>query len=507
MDFGAYLERAARLFPRHRAVVCEGETITYAELHEQAAALAAGLTDLGLKPGDRVVELRDNTLDAVIFEYGIAMAGLVRVPLTPRLMPAEIPHLVAATGARALCTNPQHAELARAVDVEFTIADGMEGALSRADISTVPSGDRYRAGPDDLFALRHTGGTTGLPKAAMQTHSAMVAMAIHVLMEFVEFTEDDLMLTTQPYTHGGGLYTLPAAIRGAAIMMQPKFDVGVVLDAIETHRVTTMKIVPTVLFRLLQEQRERPRDLSSLRLLAYGAAPMPEELLRDAMGVFDCHFTQTYGGAEAPGTIACLTWRDHQRERTSPGTTLRSVGRPYPMVDVAILDGAGAEVAEREVGEVSVRGNIITAGFWNRPDLNEDLLNSDGRVRTGDMGYLEDGYLYLVGRKNDVIITGGFNVYPPEVEGAITAIAGVRDAAVTSVPDLEWGDRVIAAVVLEDGHILTADDVKEGCRARIAGYKTPKEILFLPELPLTANTKVDRKAIRRLYTDNRNSKE
>jgi acyl-CoA synthetase (AMP-forming)/AMP-acid ligase II len=169
------------------------------------------------------------------------------------------------------------------------------------------------------------------------------------------------------------------------------------------------------------------------------------------------------------------------------------------MADVVIVNPDGSEADPGQVGEVSVGGNFVTAGYWNRPDLTEKLLTS-GRVRTGDMGYLADGYLYLVGRKNDTIVTGGFNVYPPEVEAALIAIPGVLDAAVTAVPDLEWGEKVVAAVVVENGCELSDQDIRRDCRARLAGYKTPKEMRFVSELPLTANTKVDRAAVRNLFT-------
>jgi fatty-acyl-CoA synthase len=289
-------------------------------------------------------------------------------------------------------------------------------------------------------------------------------------------------------------------MRGACLLLQSRFDAGAVLDAIEQYRTTMVKIVPTVLYRLLRAQQEQPRDLSSLRLLAYGAAPMPEPLLREAMEVFPCLFSQTYGQAEAPATIACLGPLEHAQERKEPGTLLRSVGRPYPTADVAVLGSNGSEAAQGEIGEVCVGGGFITAGYWERPDLNEKLL-SNGRVRTGDMGYLSGGYLYLVGRKNDTIITGGFNVYPPEVENALLDIPGVSDAAVTSVPDQEWGEKVVAAVVLDPGSELTASELRARCRERIAGYKTPKEIRLVGALPLTANTKIDRPAIRELFTD------
>jgi fatty-acyl-CoA synthase len=505
LDIAGYLERASRLFPTNTAVICGDTRLTYRELHTWAARIAGGLLSLGLKRGDHVVDARWNSAESVVYDWALALAGLVKVPLTPRLSAAEFAHLVENANARAFLTEAEHVAAIEAVRdksscVEFIVADGVKGVLCSAHIIGKPLHDRLPNGPSDLYALRYTGGTTGMPKAATQTHGAFVATAASILMDFINLREEDILFPTQPYTHGGGIYSLPAAMRGCTQVFQRRSDVDDLLDTIEREGVTVIKIVPTILYRLIQAQRRQPRNLSSLRLMAYGAAPMPEQLLLEGMEVFQCGFAQTYGSASAPATISTLDEVVHQEERANPGKRLRSVGRPYSMTDVQIVDDTGRCVPEGEVGEVSVGGAFITDGFWNDPQESAKAVRG-GRVFTGDLGFLEKGYLYLVGRKNDLINSGGFNVYPAEVEQVLISAPGVADAAVTALPDPEWGEKVVCAVVLKPGSEVSPDQILGYVRKRLAGYKCPKYLRFVDALPQTPNAKVDRKATRRLIED------
>jgi fatty-acyl-CoA synthase len=502
LDIAGYLERAKRLFPDSTAVVCGDIRLTYREVHDWASRIAGGLLSLGLQRGDHVVDARGNSAESVVYDWALALAGLVKVPLTPRLSAIEFAHLVDNANARAFLTEAQHIDAIEAVRdnstrVEFIVADGIKGVLFSAHIIGTPIHDRVPNDPSDLYALRYTGGATGTPKAATQTHRAFVATAVSILMDFIDLWEDDILFPMQPYTHGGGIYSLPAAMRGCTQVFQRKFDVEDALDTIERERVTITKVVPTILYRLIQAQRQRPRDLSNLRLIGYGAAPMPEQLLLEGMEVFQCGFTQTYGSASAPATISSLNERVHEAERANPGKRLRSVGRPYSTADVQIVDGAGRCVPEGEVGEVSVAGAFVTDGFWNDPDESAKAVR-DGRAYTGDLGYLEESYLYLVGRQNDLINSGGFNVYPAEVERVLISAPGVADAVVTAVPDPEWGEKVVSAVVLKPGAEVSAEQILDHVREQLAGYKCPRYLHFVDALPQTPNAKVDRKATRRI---------
>jgi acyl-CoA synthetase (AMP-forming)/AMP-acid ligase II len=508
LDYGGYLERAARLFGDRVAVVCGSQRRTWSDVHRRADGLAAGLTALGLQPGDRVADVRANDIDSVVVDFAIALAGLVRVPLTARLTPPEIARMVAGVRCRAVITTSDQAYAvdrirAESRDVEFVIADGLPGALEIDEVSRERRGRRPVVAPDAMLNIRYTGGTTGLPKAVMAQQATQIGYVTMMLLDLCDIGHDDLVLQTQPYSHGGGNYSLPCAMRGGAIMLQERFDVDAVLDAVESDGVTMMKIVPTVLYRLVEAQRRRPRDLGTLRLIMYGAAPMQEHLIREAMDVFGCGFAQTYGQAEAQTTISCLNARDHERERREPSDRIRSVGRPYSLTDVAILGPDDVPLAAGEMGEVAIRGMITADGYWDDPVMTAEVFR-DGWVRSGDLGTLSaDGYLYLVGRASDMVITGGFNVYPAEVEQVLVALPGVAAAAVTAVPDPEWGERVVAAVVRADGPPdgagLTKEQVSEGARAGLAGYKCPKEIRFVDQLPLNVNGKVDRAATRELF--------
>jgi acyl-CoA synthetase (AMP-forming)/AMP-acid ligase II len=440
----------------------------------------------------------------LVVDYGLAFTGVVKVPLNARFSRAEVARLLADSGARAVLSTPDHAELLAGLrdsvpSLEFVIADGVASAIPRSHVSASPPPERWHGEADDILALRFSGGTTGTPKAAIYTHGGQILASICYQMQFTRLTSDDLCLLTQPFSHGSSQWALPAAMAGATLLMQPHFDVDHVLDDIELEGVTVIKIVPTMLFRLLQEQQRNPRPLERLRLISYGAAPMPEELLRKAMDLFPCGFSQTYGTAEASAAITSLTVEDHEQERKAPGTLLRSVGRPYPIVDIAIVDDDGNRLNPGEVGEVTVSSPMIMSGYWNDPDQTAEKRKGH-RVHTGDVGRMsEDGYLYLVGRKNDLINSGGYNVYPGEVEEAMRTIPGIRDVAVTCVPDEEWGERVVAAVVLDDGAHLAPGEIIAGTRAVVAGYKTPKEVLVVRELPLTVNGKADRKLVKTFF--------
>jgi fatty-acyl-CoA synthase len=512
LDFGGYLERAARLFGSRDAVIVGRDRATWAEVYLRADALAAGLTALGLEPGDRVADLRPNGVDSMVVEFALALAGLVRIPLTARLTPVEIGQLVAGVRPRALMTTAGFevavAETrAAAPSVEFVIADGVNGGLDPSEIARERTGARPVVDPDALLSIRYTGGTTGLPKAVMARQATQIGWSAMMLTDLFDIGTDDVLLQTQPYTHGGGNSVLPCAMRGSALMLQESFDADAVLEAVESERVTIVKIVPTVLYRLLAAQRRRPRDVSSLRLVIYGAAPMQEQLIRDAFEVFGCGFAQTYGQAEAQTTIACLTARDHERERHEPTSRIRSVGRPYSMTDVAIVEPGGNQLKSGEPGEIVVRGVLTADGYWDDPAMTAEVFR-DGWVHTGDLGHLdEDGYLYLDGRASDMMISGGFNVYPAEVEQALAGLPEVVAAVVTSVPDLEWGERVVAAVVRADGSAVTADEVRAACRGRLAGYKCPKEVRFVDRLPLNHNGKVSRADTREIFASAIPSKE
>jgi fatty-acyl-CoA synthase len=514
VDYGGFLERAARLFARRTAIACGDRELTYAELYRWASRMAAGLTELGLVRGDRVVDVRSNSVESLLVDYAVALAGLVRVPINSRSSVPEFRALVSNVGARAVLTAPEHAKLVEGLrehvpSVKFVVADsiggvcGIEGVVPLSSLDAQPLRNRRHAAPDELLALRFSGGTTGLPKAALYTHGAQIQASMCYLMSLADLQDDDLVLLTQPFSHGSSQWVLPCAMTGAGIVMQRRFDVDDVLDEIEARGVTVLKIVPTMLLRLVRAQRARPRNLDTLRLLSYGAAPMPEELLLEAMALFGCGFSQVYGTAEGSAAVCALTVRDHERARRERGTLLRSVGRPYPIVDVVVLDDAGAAVEPGVIGEVTVRSSMIMPGYWGDPEQSAAKLR-EGRVHTGDLGYLsDDGYLYLVGRKDDVVISGGYNVYPGEVEAAMRSLPGVRDVAVTAVTDDEWGDRVVAAVVLDEGACATPEELIAGTRGLLAGYKTPKAVRVLPAMPLTLNGKPDRARVRAAFGPSR----
>ena len=348
----------------------------------------------------------------------------------------------------------------------------------------------------EVFRLAYSGGTTGKPKAIASTHAAIAAMFAIVLAEW-EYPAEVRQLLCAPLSHSGTVVFLPSLLRGGSIHVLERFDPVEVFQAIERYRITCMLLVPTMIYALLDHPRIDEFDLSSLETIFYGASSMSVTRLKEGIARWGSIFFQFYGQAEAPMTVTVLRKAEHE-----PDDPLRlaSCGRPVPWLDVALLDPAGHEVAEDEPGEICVRGPIVMDGYVNRPDLTEEVFR-DGWLHTGDVGVRDaDGFIRIVDRLKDMIITGGFNVYPREVEDALASHPAVSVASVFGSPDEHWGEAVTAAVVLRKAGIACAAELIAHVRARKGAHQTPKTIHFLDALPLTPVGKPDKKALRARYS-------
>ncbi|MEV0697230.1 AMP-binding protein [Saccharopolyspora sp. NPDC050389] len=436
--------------------------LTFGELGAQARAAATALRRLGLRPGDRVLIALDNRPEVLALEHALWLGGFVRVAVSTRLHPAEIAAIADDCGAAAIVTELD-------VPGRRVIAPG-------ADLFTGPADDfEPRRDPDELVALMYTSGSTGRPKGAQVTSGAWVAMVEAMWQELPPIGPDDVVLHVAPMSHFSGSVGSAYTLAGAAAVPLTRFDPVEALAAIDRHRVTAVTLVPTMLERLA-EVVDRP---TSLRAVVYGAAPISVPAMRRAQRALGTVLYQFYGLSEALAPLTVLSAADH-----AAGQVLSSIGRPVDSVELSILDG-----------EIAVRGPQIMPGYWGGEPL------WDGWFRTGDLGRVDDaGYVHLAGRRSELIVTGGFNVYPAEVEQAIAALDGVAEVAVLGVPDARWGEAVSAAVVRRPGAEVSEEDVRRACAQRLAGYKKPRRVVFLPELPQISIGKPDRKRLRAAFS-------
>lgn len=495
-----------------QAALVHGEVVqSYAELGEQAHRLARGLHTLGVCPQDRIVILSANCPEFIIATHAIFVGGYVRVALGARLHPMEIIDIVQDCRPRAIFLGSDWVEnLSRIRDQltsveQFIVLDGSaEGMLSFSQL--VEAGDRLQpttpVAADDLCALIYTSGTTGRPKGAMLTHANWVAMVRNSMVELPPVETDDVVLHVAPLSHLSGYVEPTYSARGACHVVSTSFQPPRVLEDIRSLNVTILPLVPTMLNMLVSEADSSGNvKAPTLRVILYGGSAIAPSRLAHAVSVFGDVFVQFYGLSEVPMPLSCLSRGDH---RFDPAGTLparlASAGRVNPFVELRICGPSGEMLPAGSLGEITVRSDTIMAGYWHRPDLTCEMVNVDNWAATGDLGRLDsDGYLYIVDRKSDMIVTGGYNVYPTEVENIISTLNEVDEVAVVGVPDMRWGEAIKAIVVLRKGSRLTEEDIISACARRLAGYKKPRSVEFVSELPKTSSGKIKRRQLRDGY--------
>ena len=493
--------RAYETFATRPALVATDGTITtFRELGELASRVAGAL---GLAAGDRVVIVAKNRPEFVVVDHALMWGGLVRVPLSFRLHPMEVASVAADCAARVVFVE------ADAVATTREALASVGAAATVIDITDIASLARHAPVPavipeaDDLFWLPYTSGTTGTPKGVMHSHRTILACLRNIMAELPPTTPADSVLHVAPLSHLSGWVGLATLLRGAAQLFMADFDAPRALAIIAERRVTIMPAVPTIV-RLLTPVAETSKlDWSSLHTILYAGSAIAAENLARAVKAFGDVFIQMYGLTELPMPIASLQKADH---RTKPGEAapqLAAAGRVTPFVEVRLVDANGADVAPGEAGEIIVRADMMMLGYWNRPADTSDFFRADGFAGTGDVGRIEDGHLYIIDRKRDMIVSGGFNIFPSEVERVVASIRGVQEVVVIGVPSKEWGESVMALVVRSPGLEVTEDDIREACRASIAGYKKPREIAFVSELPKNGAGKVMRRELREKYWGDR----
>jgi acyl-CoA synthetase (AMP-forming)/AMP-acid ligase II len=487
----------------------EGRQTSFAELDILTNRVANALLAAGVKAGERVAYLGKNS--DVYFELllGAMKANVVMAPVNWRLAGPEIAFIVEDCRAPVLFVGPECTDQVDRIrgqlpDVRSFVATegGAPGWQDYAAWRDVESRDdpNIAISPQDIAIQLYTSGTTGKPKGAMLSHANflnLVQAGGDERPDWNRWTEDDVSLVAMPVFHiGGSGWGVLGIYHGAKGVIAREFDPTKVLDFFERSGITKLFMVPAAMQFVARQPRAREVDFSRLKYMLYGASPIPAALLKECIEVFKCGFVQMYGMTETTGTIVALAPEDHVEglER------MRSAGKALPGVELAILDTNGNQLPPREVGEIATRSGSNMAGYWNLPEATARTLDRDGWLRTGDAGYMDqDGYLYIHDRIKDMIISGGENIYPAEVESAICDHPDVAEVAVVGVPDDRWGEAVKAIVVLKPGKQATAAELIAFTRERIAGFKTPKSVDFIEALPRNASGKILRRQLRDPY--------
>jgi len=498
MHLGELVERAARNYGERCAVVDGDRRASFREVNERANRFGNAMVARGLVPGDRVALLLGNRLEWFDTTYGLLKAGLVRTYVNPRAAGPEIEYQLSDADVSVVVVSDEYAPLLDSVTLPEgveVIATGpeYEAMLAAAD----PAPPVAQLDESTVAAIMYSSGTTGRPKGALQTHGNWLASTTHTLLE-VGITPDDVLIHVGPMSHASGGFSYSFLYRGGRQVLHRGFDPEEMLDALEEQQVTFLLLVPTMIYFLVDMLKIHPVDLSRIRTILYGGSPIAPERLAECLEVIGPVFVQSYGLTEAVGGDTHLLKEDH----VVGSLLLASAGRPSLHVEVRIVDDDGADLPTGEPGEVWMRGPMVMAGYWRRPEETAAAIDADGWLHTGDVAYLDDaGYLFIVDRKADMIVSGGFNVYPREVEDALMAHEAVAEAIVVGIPDERYGEAVHAAVRLHepdaDTDAATEEALVAWTRERLGGVKVPRSFAFVAEpLPRKANGKPLRRVVR-----------
>lgn len=509
MQLTLILHKAASECPKQRAIHYAGQDFSYQQFSQRVAKLAQVLHQHGVGANDRVGMLALNSHRFVEFYFGVWWAGAVVNPVNIRWSAREIAYSLDDCDTKILLVDEQFLPLlpeirqhSRALQTVIYAGNGPApaGLASYEDLlsAATPAADAQRQG-DDLAAIMYTGGTTGKPKGVMLSHRNLLANALGVLIALPR-PAGSIALVPAPIFHIGGCGSVLQSLHSlSTLVMLPLFNPKGVLQAIGAQRATEMFLVPTMLKMLLEQPEFAQHDVSSIGRLIYGAAPIDDTLLQQAMRAFpNARFYQAYGMTECAPVTSILAHEDHLSTPNQPAR-LRSAGRPIAVAQVRIADTENQELPRGQVGELQVRGPHVMQGYWNQPQTTASTL-AHGWMHTGDGAYQDEhGYLYVVDRVKDMIITGGENVYSAEVENALAELPAVLMSAVIGIPHATYGEQVHAVIQLRPGHALSEAEAITHCKSLIAGYKCPRSVEFRSEMPLSAAGKLQKFQLRAPY--------
>jgi long-chain acyl-CoA synthetase len=509
MDFRDSFRLAARKFPDKDCVVIEGRRFTYRQVADRVDRLAGAMRRMGVAKGTRVGILQVNSAEFVECLYACLQIGAIVVPLNYRLKAQEIEYIVNQVGLSVLFFGERYLDLVQSVRAKAPTLEtcvclerAVAGMPSYQSLIEVPVQEAVYEPVDDrdVALILFTSGTTGLPKGAMASYKGLHHFALSMAIS-LKLDHNDRVMGGGPLYHVGTVgYLLPSLYVGATWVMVPQFEARQVLETIQRERLTVCWFAPAMLNFMVQLKASQAYDVTSLRMIQYGGGPMPTRVLKDASRLFGCKFMQIYGLTEAvPQTF--LDPEDHVLDEHDPRfARLSSIGKPAPNVDLRVVGFDGRDVPVGEIGEIVCRCDMMMEGYWQKPAESEQAIR-EGWLHTGDLARIDEGgFVYLVDRMKDMIIRGGENIYPAEIERVLYDHPAIAEAAVIGVPDATWGECVKAIIVLRPGSHATAEEVIGHCRERLASYKKPALVEFIDALPRTSGGKVLKNELRSRLT-------
>jgi long-chain acyl-CoA synthetase len=508
---GDILRTQARAVPDKAAITFNGRSATYGELAASAFRIANALRDAGLGRGDRIAILAKNS--AAFFELflGAATLGVVLAPLNWRLAASEIAFLLEDSQASLLFVGDEFMSLAAQAIRDgdgrprlIALDDLREGGFQAWRDAASDEDPAIEIDPSEVALQLYTSGTTGRPKGALLSHRALNCVRVTQPAEvnWSQWTPEDVCLVSMPLFHVGGIgLALASLYYGARMVIVREFSADAFFEMLDAERITRLFLVPAALQIVLQHPRAASADYSRIRYIVYGASPIGQALLRDAIAVIGCGFVQAYGMTETSGTVVALGPEDHSLE---DDRRMGAAGRPLVGVEVIVLGEAGERLPPGRGGEIAIRSGANMLGYWRRPEETAASFTADGFLRTGDAGHVDDdGYVWILDRVKDMIITGGENVYAAEVETVLADHPDVAEVAVIGVPDAKWGEAVKAVIVPTAGATVEAGALLAWARTRLAAFKVPKSIDLIEALPRNASGKVLRRVLRAPYWEGR----
>jgi len=515
MNTTEFLTIATAICPDKNAIVFEAKRYSFSQLNERVNRLANALLKLGVQKGDRVAMLQVNTNQCVEVYFAVAKTGAIYVPLNFRAKGNELVYMLNSSEAGTLFIGERYIDLVNSIKPElasvknFISLDGkQDGMLYYEDmIESAPADEVFTdIGDDDTTILMYTAGTTGFPKGVMLSHNSFSIYVLENVSPPDPVAEERNILTV-PLYHVAGIQAMMAAIYGGrTLVMERQFEAKEWMGLVAEERANRAMMVPTMLKQLMDHPEFSKYDLSSLRVITYGAAPMPLEVIKKAVELFPgVSFINAFGQTETASTITTLSPEDHnitgtEEEKEKKLKRLSSIGKPMSDIEMKIIDEDGKDLSPGEVGEIVARGPRVMSGYWKDQEKTEKTIDKEGWVHTGDMGYMdEEGYFFLAGRATDIIIRAGENISPEEVEAVLHSHPKVDEAAVIGIPDEEWGEVPMAVVVVKAGEEATAEELMEHCRANLASFKRPRSVVFADELPRNPMGKVLKRVLREQY--------
>ena len=515
MNTTDFLNIATAICPDKTAIVYEDKRYTFSQLNERVNRLANGLMKLGVKKGDRVSFLQVNCNQCVETYFAVAKMGAIYLPLNFRAKEKELAYMLNTADATTILIGDRYIPMIKAIQPEVKTLKNLISIEKKYDdilyyediVKSAPADEVFtEIEEEETTILMYTAGTTGFPKGVMLSHQSFSSYMLENVSPASPESDESNILTV-PLYHVAGIQAMMAAIYGGrTLVMERQFEPEEWMTLVENEKANRAMMVPTMLKQLLDHPNFKKHDLSSLRVITYGAAPMPLPVIRKALEEFPgVNFINAFGQTETASTITALGPEDHvltgtEEEKEKKLKRLASIGKPMPDVEMKVIDDDGKTLKPNEVGEILARGPRVMSGYWKDEEKTAKTIDKDGWVHTGDVGYVdEDGYYFLSGRSSDMIIRAGENISPEELENVIREHPKVEDVAVIGVPDETWGEEPRAVVIPKKGEKPTEEEIMEWCRKGLASFKRPRTVVFVDDLPRNPMGKLIKKDIREKY--------